>query len=117
MIGSMGTSVAALKALGTKMDVTAKNVANINSEGYKKSRATLNDAANGGVTVDVERIDTPGPAVTPTDGDEGTKREQSNVNLTEEMADMITTRHGYNANLKAVETRNDMLGAALDIVG
>ena len=51
------------------------------------------------------------------DGDEATKRELSNVDLTEEMSEMITTKHGYTANLKAVETQDEMLGAALDIVG
>ena len=42
MVGSIGNNVAALKAFGTKMEVTAKNIANINSDEYKKSRAELN---------------------------------------------------------------------------
>jgi flagellar hook protein FlgE len=46
-----------------------------------------------------------------------TERELSNVDLTEEMTEMIVTQHGYTANLKSIETEDEMLGAALDIVG
>ncbi|MBP1716385.1 MAG: Flagella basal body rod protein [Deltaproteobacteria bacterium] len=38
---------AALSALGThekKLDVTANNIANLNTEGFKKSRAVLQEA-------------------------------------------------------------------------
>lgn len=117
MVGSIGNNLTALKAFGNKMDITSKNIANVNSEEYKKSRAVLNEDGHGGVRVDVERIETPGPSITTMDGDEVTKRELSNVDLTEEMTEMITTKHAYTANLKAVETQDEMLGAALDIVG
>jgi flagellar hook protein FlgE len=116
MVGSIGSNLAALKAFGTKMEVIAKNIANVNSEEFKKSRATLKEDPNGGVGVDVERINTPGPSITTTDGDQVTKKELSNVDLAEEMPEMIMTKHGYNANLKAVEAQNDMLGDGLDIL-
>ena len=117
MVGSIGNNLAALKAFGTKMDVTAKNIANSNTDEYKKSRAALKEDGNGRVKVDIERIDTPGPSITTMDGDEVTKRELSNVDITEETSEMITAKHGYTANLKAVETQDEMLGDALDIVG
>jgi flagellar hook protein FlgE len=117
MIGSIGNNLSALKAFGTKMDNTAKNIANINTDDYKKTRAELKENSNGGVKVDIKHIDTPGPTITTMDGNELRKRELSNVDLTEEMSEMITTKHGYTANLKAVETQNEMLGDALDIVG
>jgi len=117
MVGSIGSNLAALKAFGTKMDVTANNIANVNSEEFKKSRATLTEGANGSVQVDVERIDTPGPSIGTVEGDQATKKELSNVDLTEEISEMIITKHGYTANLKAVEAQNEMLGDALDILG
>jgi len=117
MVGSIGNNLAALNTFGTKMEVTSKNIANINSDEYKKSRAELKEDGNGGVKVDIERIEPPGPSITTMDGDEVTKRELSNVDLTEEMSEMIATKHGYTANLKAVETQDEMMGAALDIVG
>ena len=117
MVDSIGNSVAALKAFGTKMEVTAKNVANANSDGFKKSRAALTEDAAGGVSTDVQRIETPGPSIVSVENGHETKRELSNVDLTEEMTEMIVTQHGYNANLKTIETEDEMLGAALDIVG
>ena len=117
MVGSIGSNLAALKAFGTKMDVTANNIANVNSEGFKKSSAKLTEGANGDIQVDVERINTPGPSITTTDGDQVTKKELSNVDLAEEMPEMIMTRHGYSANLEAVKAQDDMLGDILDILG
>jgi len=117
MVGSIGNSVAALKALGTKMDVTAKNIANANSDEYKKSRAILKEDSNGGVGAHVETIDTPGPSIVSIENGQKSERELSNVDLTEEMTEMIATQHSYTANLKSIETEDEMLGAALDIVG
>ena len=117
MVGSIGSNLAALKAFGTKMDVTANNIANVNSEEFKKSSAKLTEGANGDIQVDVERINTPGPSITATDEDQVTKKELSNVDLAEEMPEMIMTRHGYSANLKAIEAQNEMLGDVLDILG
>jgi len=117
MVGSIGNSVAALKALGTKMDVTARNIANANSDGYKKSRAVLKEDPNGGVGSHVETLDTPGPSIVSVEDGQKTKKELSNVDLTEEMTEMIVTQHGYTANLQSIETEDEMLGAALDIVG
>ena len=117
MVSSIGNNVAALKALGTKMGVTAKNIANVNSEEYKKSRAALKEDSNGGVRTDVERIDTPGPSIVSVDGDPTTRKELSNVDLTEEMSEMIITKHIYTANLKAVEAQNEILGDTIDILG
>ncbi|MCF8129192.1 MAG: hypothetical protein K9N10_11805 [Deltaproteobacteria bacterium] len=117
MVGSIGNNVAALKALGTKMDVTARNIANANSDEYKKSRAILKEDPNGGVDAHVERIDTPGPSIVSVENGQKSERELSNVDLTEEMTEMIVTQHSYTANLKSIETEDEMLGAALDIVG
>jgi flagellar hook protein FlgE len=117
MVGSIGSNLAALKAFGTKMDVTANNIANVNSEEFKKSSAKLTEGANGDIQVDVERIDTPSPSISTVEGDQTAKKELSNVDLAEEMSEMIMTRHGYTANLKAVEAQNEMLGDTLDILG
>ena len=117
MISSMGNNLSALKAFGTKMAVTAKNIANVNSQEYKKSRASLSEDSNGAVRVDVERIESPGVSVADVEKDGEKEKELSNVDLTEEISEMIITKHGYRANLKAVETQDEMLGATLDIIG
>ncbi len=117
MMGSVGKSLTALKAFGAKMEVTSKNIANGNSDEFKKSRVTLKENANGGVNVLVERVDSPGPETVSREDGQEVKRELSNVDLTEEMTEMVVAKNGYGANLKALETQDEMLGAALDIVG
>ena len=41
----------------------------------------------------------------------------SNVDLTEEIPQTITAQRGYEANLKLIETQDEMLGSVLDILG
>lgn len=117
MVSSLGSSMAALKAFGTKMEVTANNIANVNSEGFKKSRALLKEGSNGNVQGDVDRIDTPGHSTITVEGGQITEKELSNVDLSEEFSEMIVTEHGYGANLKAVKAQDEMLGSGLDILG
>ena len=117
MVSSLANNAAALKAFGTKMRVTANNIANVNSEDFKKSRAELKAGPDGNVQVDINSIDTPGhPIITEEEG-QATEKELSNVDLSEEFSEMILTKHGYEANLKAVKAQDDMLGAVLDILG
>jgi len=42
--------------------------------------------------------------------------ESSNVQLEEEIINLITTRHAYNANLKTIKTEDEMMGAIFDIL-
>jgi flagellar hook protein FlgE len=43
--------------------------------------------------------------------------EASNVDLAEEFTDSIATQSGYKANLKTIQTHDEMLGTLLDIIG
>jgi flagellar hook protein FlgE len=45
------------------------------------------------------------------------EKETSNVNLEEELPDLMLTQRTYEANLKVLQTHDDMLGTALDILG
>ena len=117
MISSVNSSVSALNAYKTKMEVTAHNVANVNSEAFKKSKATLKEGANGEVQVEVDRVNTPGHRYQEIQGDQLVEKESSNVNLEDEIPSMIVTRNAYEANLKTLQTHNEMLGSLLDIIG
>ena len=117
MISSVNSSVSALNAYKTKMEVTAHNVANVNSEAFKKSKATLKEGTNGEVQVEIDRVDTPGHRYQEIQGDRLVEKESSNVNLEDEIPSMIVTRNAYEANLKTLQTHNEMLGSLLDIIG
>ena len=118
MISSVANNISALHALGKKMSVTSNNVANIESEGFKKSRAVLKEGIHGDVRVDIEKIDTPGNIIYEAESD-GTVREKelSNVDLAEEIPTAMITQRSYEANLKMIKAEDEMLGAVLDILG
>ena len=98
------------------MRVTANNIANVNTDGFTKSKATMKESANGGVQVDVNSVNTPGHRYQELLEDQMVEKETSNVNLEEELPDLMVTRRTYQANLKALQTRDKMLGSMLDII-
>ncbi len=115
MVNGIDPALSALRALGKKFEVTANNVANVNTDGFKKSRAILKEARPSGVTISVEQVNTPGGLLAP---DEGTAdiRESSNVAVEEEMVGLITTGHAYTANVKVLKAGEEMLGTLLDLL-
>lgn len=117
MISSIGSTVSALNAYEKKMGVISNNVANSQSEEFKKSRADLNEGVNGSVEVEISQIETPGPIVMVEEEDGMVEKEMSNVNLVEEIAQTIPTEKGYKANLKMLKVQDEMLGSLLDIIG
>lgn len=117
MITAVGNNLSALKALGKKMEVTANNVANSESEGFKKSRAVITEGVTHDIEVEIDRVESPGPIIHETVNGQGTEKELSNVELTEEIPSTIQTQRSYEANLKAIATQEEMLGSILDIFG
>ena len=99
------------------MRVTSNNIANVNTDGYKKRRASFSEGANGGVDVTVTRIDTPGPPNLDARDYPMLEMEMSNVDLTEEIPQMLLTQRGYEANLKTLKIQDEMVGALLDVLG
>ena len=117
MIGSVYNAFSGLSAFQKKMDVTANNVANVDTDGFKKSRAIFQEGSNSGVTVSIQQVDTPGLVreVIRNDGIE--EVESSNVDLAEELTDTISTTVAYSANTKTIKAQDEMLGSLLDILG
>ncbi|BCR04717.1 hypothetical protein DESUT3_17860 [Desulfuromonas versatilis] len=113
MIKSMDTSVSGLRAMAGKLAVHADNIANAASDGFKKSRTILAETEAGGVTARVEKVQEPGPVIQETSGE----RELSNVDLAEEAVAIIPTKAFYTANLKVLETSDQMIGSLIDIKG
>ncbi len=117
MISAVNSTVSALQAYKTQMEVTSNNVANVNTEGFKKSKATLKEGANGDVQVEVNRVNTPGHRYQELEGDQMVEKETSNVDLAEEFVQMMVTQHAYDANIKVLQAQDKMLGSTLDILG
>lgn len=117
MISATSSALSAVAAFQKKLDVTADNVANVDTDRFKKSRVLLKEGTVGGVDASVQKINTPGMPKETIRNDRIEETESSNVDLAEELTDMISTPIAYRANLKTVSTQKEMMGSLLDILG
>ena len=117
MIHAMDINLSALKAANTRLDVTADNIANINTDEFKKSRVNFQTEAGGGVSAQMQKINTPGIPKESIRGDDSVEVESSNVDMAEELTRMMPTTTFYTSNLKAIRTSSEMLGTLMDILG
>ncbi len=113
MIPALDAALSALGAFGKKMDVSANNVANLNTEGFKKGRALLEDA-DPGVVVTLSRVNSPGNPLPPEDMTRKI-RESSNVDVAEEIVNQQVTKSAFQANVATVKAGEQMLGSLFDI--
>jgi len=116
MTFSIQSTLSAVKAFGEKMGVTANNIANVETEGFKKSRATLVEGPRENVAVEITQSDTPGPIVVDVTDGQFTEREMSNVDLAEEIPETIIAQRSYEANLATLRTQDEMLKSIIDII-
>jgi flagellar basal-body rod protein FlgC len=117
MISAASSALSALNAIETKMSVLSNNVANSQTNGFKKSRADLKESKNGGIEVEITKVNTSGPIATVEENGGMVEKEMSNVDLAEELPQTIVAKTGYEANLKMLKTQDEMLGSLLDIIG
>ena len=117
MIISVRSSLTSLEAIGKKLGVTADNIANYESEGFKKNRALIMEGQKGDVVLDIQKVVSPGPVVTDNVDGKPVERELSNVDLAEEIPQTISLQRGHEANIKVIETQEETLGSLLDIIG
>ena len=117
MIVGMYSSISGLQALGKKLEGTSHNIANVNTDEFKKTKVTLLEGKPLGVTVHTEQINTPGPQVLEQTSNGSELIEKSNVELSEEIPNLMLTRRFYQANLKTLKVADDMLGSLLDVKG
>lgn len=115
MIPAVNSALSGLQAFGTKMNSNANNIANASSEGYKKSRVTLATQEPQGVKSSVETIDSPGTMMLEETNNVSELIELSNVDLAEELPDSQINARFYQANLKTLQTVDEMTESLLNI--
>ena len=116
MTQAINAALSALGALGKKLSVTANNIANVDTDGFKKSRAILQDADPYGVTVSISKGETAGGVVPSGDGT-ALLKESSKVDLGEEIINLKLTERAFEANVKSIKAEKEMTGKLLDILG
>ena len=113
MIGAIHSALSGLTAFSRQIEVTAHNVANISTDGFKKSHMELVSVETGGALPVVRRDDSAGPTVLRDSGYSPTLVELSNVDLGEEAVNQILAQRGFEANLHTLRTSDDLLGTIL----
>lgn len=116
MIETMNNSISALTAFQKKMNSTANNIANVKTDGYKKSRVLFQERLNGGVDAEVERVDDRVTLTARPTESSAESAEPSDVDLAEEIPQLMMAKAGYSANLKTFKAQDEMLGSLLDVM-
>ena len=86
----------ALQAFTTSQQITAHNVANLNTDNFTASTATFQENGSGGVNASVS----------------GT---QDTVDISREAMNLLSNTSGFNANLKVLKAADDMTKELLSI--
>jgi flagellar basal body rod protein FlgG len=109
MFPVMSIAASGLSAASARLNVTAGNIANLDSAGYKARRVDLTSGpagvATGAITTD------PGPGTIDADGQEG-----SNVDPVREVVDLMVEKFQYAANAKLLKAGDRMMGTLLDVL-
>ena len=114
MVAGLSSTISSLQAHDRKQAVNANNIANVNTNGYKRTQAVLAEGGAGEVRVNLKKDMSPAPMDPLAPDAPGVEKELSNVDLADEMSGMISTGIGYKANLKTVQARDEMMGTLLD---
>jgi len=111
---SSAAPVSAMKAATQKLDVTAHNVANVNTRGFRAHRAEQTDVVSGTGQTSVRGDTYERGAGTRVYG--AGRDRQSPEYLNKEMTDMIPERNTYGANAKATKMRDKMYEETINLV-
>lgn len=93
------TAVSGMHAAQARLSVSAHNVANAATPGFRRQQLALSTDAGGGVTTTVVRAPEPGAA------------------LERDVVDQLQARHEFAANLAVFRTADRMTGTLLDALG
>ncbi len=109
------TALSGLKAFSTKLQVNSNNIANANTNGFKKSVVQNTAVASGGVEASVQKVAERAPDLLPQTDTKMELVELSNVDLATELIDMKLNSTMFKANLKTIETVDEMTATLLDV--
>jgi len=115
MIAGPFASLSGLQAYGKRLENNANNIANMNTERFKKGRVILSEEKPRGVRAHFEKVETPGPQVMRESGKGVRMVEQSTVDLSEEFPEMMLNQQAFRANIKSLRVTDDMVRSLLDI--
>lgn len=104
----------ALKAFDQKLNVSANNIANMDTDEFKKSSVVMKEGTHQGVIAETQKINTPG--ILDVDPTTGVETELSNVDMLEEIVNQLSAKYAYEANMMTIQTAKEMQNTLLDIL-
>lgn len=115
MISGIQSALSGLQAYSLATEASANNIANMNTNGFKKDRVTLSAQAPQGVAASVDKVNTPGGYAIESTSEGDQMVEQSNVDIGEEMPALMINKAAFSANIKSLQTADQMMQSLLDI--
>ncbi len=98
----ISSNVSSIISHQTWMDNNAQNVANVNTDRYVPKDTRMEESSEQNVKAQTRKADDIGS-------------EKSQTDLAKEITDQISIENTTTANIKAIQTQNEMLGSLLDI--
>lgn len=115
MIAGMASALSGIQAGGRILSVGAHNIANAQTESFKRIRAYSEEASAGnGVRITLQTDKRPGPQFLSSE-DSISLREGSNVDLGEEIISNLQAVNFIEANMASISIQDKLLGSLLDI--
>lgn len=115
MIAGMASALSGIQAGGRILSVGAHNIANAQTESFKRIRALPEESsAGGGVRVTLQTDERPGPQFL-SGNNSLSLREGSNVDLSEEIISNLQAVNLIEANMASMRMQGKVLGSLLDI--
>ncbi|MCP9452341.1 MAG: hypothetical protein NNA23_06620 [Nitrospira sp.] len=115
MISAIHTALSGLSAFARQWHDSAHNLANINTDRFKRSETILVEAPNGGVLPILQKDNSPGPTVLRNSAQGLIEVELSNTDIGTELITGIVVQRAFEANIQTIKTADTMLGSLLDL--
>jgi flagellar basal-body rod protein FlgC len=114
---NVNTNGSALQAFSRQIQVSANNVANSQTDGFKSSKALNYEGQKGQVGTVISRDESAGPLVEDPLKNDGSLKELSNTDIAREMVQQISAQRGFEANTKPIQTWDQTVGSLIDVIG
>ena len=113
MSSLFNSSISGIRAATDMLSTSAHNIANINTDGYKKQHVNLRGDDGSGVIADITESTEAGSLYI---SKRGEIVETSNVNYIEEVVTQIKARHLLSANAAAIKYTDEAQKSIMDII-
>ncbi len=115
MFSGFAAAVSGIQAGSRVLGVNAHNIANAQTDNFKRTRATLEESSAGGVVVSLNTASRPGVQLSAGE-DPFNSRQESNVALEEELISILGASNLVEANVASAQFQDQALGSLLDIL-